>query len=311
MLGFRHRAFWDSAALIFCAIEPKLEYGRIPAISLFEMPDEKTADEKTADELLTEKLGEMIQGLEARLEERMNSAITGLGTKLNKKLTSTVQEQIDSKVGGDSLSAQIEASLSKVLDAAISPSDDVAEATPTSAESPTAALENLLEAKLAEQQAASAEQLRQYEQRITQMQQAVEEERMASRKASTRDGILRALSGKVVRPESFWRDVEAELSVQFDAEKGYGTRTEDEFGNPVFTPVTEVLPRLLTDEKFAHHVVPRPGQGADVRPGVNGQQPPVERKTMYSADATLSPAERTAQLKKRMLSGSDIFEEMV
>lgn len=269
-------------------------------------------DEKTADELLTEKLSEMIQGLEARLEDKMNSAITGLGTKLNKKLTSTVQEQIDSKVGGESLSAQIEASLSKVLDAAIAPSEDTSEATPpVPAESPTAALEKLLESKLAEQQAASAEQLKQYEQRITQMQQAVEQERMASRKASTRDGILRTLSGKVVRPESFWRDIEAEIGIQFDAEKGYGTKTEDEFGNPMFTPVTEVLPRLLADEKFAHHVVPRPGQGADVRPGANGQQPPAERKTMYSSDATLSAAERTAQLKKKMLNGSDIFEEMV
>jgi hypothetical protein len=257
--------------------------------------------------LSLDDIRDLLGNFRSELQDEMNRAITGMGTKLKKSMESDLESRIEN-------------TFTKVLDGVIQEgSDEGQQPQPQgqpqgqqqpATDDPMGKFQQMLEAKLAEQQQQFQQQQEAMQRVIAERDQQLQQERLTAKQNQARSELLQSLQGKVTSPKAFLATLEADGVATFDPDKGYGIKGKDEFQNETFTPLEEYAPKLLQTHDYSWAVPARPGSGLGTEPGTQASNPP-QGASPYSPEVKSNPMDRFEQLKKQSLGGGEDFFDKI
>ncbi|MEM6432397.1 MAG: hypothetical protein AAF773_00850 [Cyanobacteria bacterium P01_D01_bin.115] len=244
---------------------------------------------------------DQLKAMFAEFQDGVSQMVTGAVTKSHKALEGKI---------GDAVKTQLTSVLDEVIPADEpagtgnegQPPAQASDTTPEpTSDDPAVRFQQMMQQQLAQQQAQidaqMAQQQKEYEQRITAMQKAVDDERLNTAKSQARQKALDPIRDRVHNPELTWAYLESK-GVTYDADKGgYGIVGQDEFQNPTFTPISQVVSGL--DKEAAYLFTARPGSGTGAQPaGSNGNGIGTPNNSAYSAESKVDANSRFNVLKE-------------
>lgn len=221
---------------------------------------------------------EQIEALLSGFKAEITDMVTGMGQKQNKAQIKAMQAEI-----GSAVKTELAAALDGIIPAGKSSTTEEAAVTEVPAEQINADdkqdqgtdLTGRFQRMLQQQSQAFEKRLQEtqseYKKRLAAMQEAVDQERLNTAKSRSRDRAIDPIRERLHNPDLLWAYLE-QKGISYDSDKGsYGISADDEFGNPVFTPLSDILSSVESDAPYLFK--PRPGSGLDSQPGGHPQRP--------------------------------------
>jgi len=223
-----------------------------------------------------EQLEEFQANIRETLFEELNKAVNGATSRsaqsLQNKLSKEIQGQFAPII--EALQGQSQA-----------PDQPQTQQQTQAPEQPAATEDNDLAKSLStfkDQLAQLQQQNRQLAEQLKTQQQETAAERLQRLQTQHQSKFYTTVGDKVTDPDAFLTVLTSKTGAQFDPDKGYVVKGQDEFGNETITPLTDITEQYLQGD-LAYFAKPRPGNGTGATPS---GQAPRQNQSLFQGENT-------------------------